>query len=47
MEPLGIHHEAHECDVSAEYVCPELGVLAAEAFVHLNRDHHTSDMPGL
>src|SRR5205809_7256020 len=33
--------------IMAQWRGREVGVLAAEAFVHLNRDHHTSDMPGL
>lgn len=41
----GIWREHHE--IMALWRGREVGVPAAEAFVHLNRDHHTSDLPGL
>ena len=41
----GIWRQHHA--IMAQWRGREVGVLAAEAFVHLNRDHHTSDMPGL
>src|SRR5213593_973352 len=41
----GIWREHHE--VMAQWRGREVGVAAAEAFVHLNRDDHTSNLPGL
>ena len=41
----GIWREHHE--IMASWRGREVGVTAAEAFVHLNRDHHTRDLPGL
>jgi len=41
----GIWREHHE--IMALWRGREVGVPAAEAFVHLNRDHHTGDLPGL
>src|SRR3989475_10338273 len=41
----GIWRQHHE--VMAQWRGREVGVLAAEAFVHLTRDHHTGDLPGL
>src|SRR2546425_567182 len=41
----GIWRQHHE--IMAQWRGREVGVLAAEAFVHLTRDHHTGDVPGL
>src|SRR3989442_3126404 len=41
----GIWRQHHE--IMAQWRGREVGVLAAEAFVHLNRDDHTSNLPGL
>ena len=41
----GIWRQHHE--IMAQWRGREVGVLAAEAFVHLTRDHHTGDLPGL
>ena len=41
----GIWREHHE--IMAQWRGREVGVSAAEAFVHLNRDDHTSDLPRL
>ncbi len=41
----GIWRQHHE--IMAQWRGREVGVPAAEAFVHLNRDNHTSNLPGL
>ncbi len=41
----GIWREHHE--IMAQWRGREIGVAAAEAFVHLNRDRHAIDLPGL
>ncbi len=41
----GIWREHHE--IMAQWRGREVGVSAAEAFVHLNRDNHTGDLPVL
>ena len=41
----GIWREHHE--IMAQWRGRELGVTAAEAFVHVSRDRHTTDLPGL
>ncbi len=41
----GIWRQHHE--IMAQWRGREVGVLAAEAFVHLTRDRHTGDLPGL
>ena len=41
----GIWREHHE--IMAEWRGREIGLHAAEAFVHLNRDHQGSELPGL
>ncbi|HWC75062.1 MAG TPA: PIG-L deacetylase family protein [Gemmatimonadales bacterium] len=41
----GIWREHHE--IMAQWRGREIGVAAAEAFVHLNRDNRSSDLPGL
>ncbi len=41
----GIWRQHHE--IMALWRGREVGVLAAEAFVHLNRDSHTTNLPGL
>ena len=41
----GIWREHHE--IIAQWRGREVGVPAAEAFVHLNRDDHTSNLPRL
>lgn len=41
----GIWREHHE--IMAQWRGRELGVTAAEAFVHVSRDRHATDLPGL
>jgi LmbE family N-acetylglucosaminyl deacetylase len=41
----GIWREHHE--IMARWRGREIGVAAAEAFIHLNRDHQGGDLPGL
>ena len=41
----GIWREHHE--IMAQWRGREIGVAAAEAFIHLNRDHQGGDLPGL
>jgi len=41
----GIWREHHE--IMAQWRGREIGVAAAEAFIHLNRDHQGSPLPGL
>jgi N-acetylglucosamine malate deacetylase 1 len=41
----GIWRQHHE--IMAQWRGREIGVAAAEAFVHLNRDTHGTDLPGL
>jgi LmbE family N-acetylglucosaminyl deacetylase len=41
----GIWREHHE--IMAQWRGREVGVAAAEAFVHLNREDHPSNLPGL
>jgi LmbE family N-acetylglucosaminyl deacetylase len=41
----GIWRQHHE--IMAQWRGREIGVAAAEAFVHLNRDTHATDLPGL
>lgn len=41
----GIWREHHE--IMAQWRGREIGLQAAEAFVHLNRDHQGSELPGL